>query len=146
MNDRIEKTIELRAPVARVWRALTDHRQFGEWFRARIDQPFAADRSVTAQMTHPGLEDVHWTAEVTAMEPERRFAWRWHPGACKPDDPDEPMTTVEFRLEPTEEGTRLTIVESGFASLPASRRDTAMRENTNGWNIQANNLAEYVAA
>lgn len=148
MVDSIEKTVDLKAPVERVWLALTDHRQFGEWFRAQIDGPFEVGKTVNATMTYPGQEHVRWTAHIVEMKPERRFAFEWHPGVPEADRDytKEPRTRVEFRLEATDNGTRLTIVESGFDALPADRRDKAMRDNTNGWNVQANNLASYVGS
>ena len=49
MTDRIEKRIELKAPVSRVWRALTDHREFGEWFRVKMDGAFCAGRGIARE-------------------------------------------------------------------------------------------------
>lgn len=145
-NDRIEKTIEIRAPVSRVWRALTDSQQFGEWFRVRIDGPFVAGKRSTGHILVPGFEHVTWNAVVQKIEPERVFSYTWHPYAidATKDYSDEAPTLVEFTLEPTSSGTRLTVVESGFSKIPAARRDDAFRANTGGWAIQVENIARYV--
>jgi uncharacterized protein YndB with AHSA1/START domain len=106
MTDRIEKQIELKAPVARVWRALTDHREFGEWFRVKIDGPFVPGEVSRGSVTYPGYEHLKWEAVVKAMEPERLFSFTWHPAAVDPkmDYSKEPQTLVEFRLEKTAGG------------------------------------------
>lgn len=146
MNDRIEKHIELKAPVARVWRALTDHREFGEWFRVRLDGPFVAGQESCGRITYPGYEHVAWRAVVREMVEERRFSFTWHPYAVDPgvDYDDEPPTLVEFRLEPRGDGTLLTVVESGFERLPAHRRDEAFRMNDGGWAEQMRNIRQHV--
>jgi uncharacterized protein YndB with AHSA1/START domain len=145
MSDRIEKVVELKASPARVWRALTDHVEFGQWFRVKIDAPFEVGKPSTGFMTWPGYEDVRWRATVRAMEPEKLFSYTWpHPSDLRADEPDAPETLVEFRLEPVGAGTRLTIVESGFDAVPADRRMKALRSNTEGWDIQAGNVKAHV--
>jgi uncharacterized protein YndB with AHSA1/START domain len=147
MQDRIEKSIELKAPIARVWRALTDHKEFGEWFRVNLAGPFVVGEVSRGETTYPGYEGMKWEATVVAMEPERRFAFEWSP---YPHDDDRdfssaPKTLVEFRLAPTSNGTRLVISESGFDKLPDDpRRVDALRSNTQGWNEQAKNIAAHV--
>src|SRR5690242_16603824 len=129
MNRAIEKVIELRAPVARVWRALTDHREFGQWFRLRLEGPFASGKVVRGQILHPGYEHLTWEATVQKMEPERLFSFTWHPYAIDPavDYSKEPATLVEFKLEPNGSGTRLYLTESGFDMIPEARRIEALR-------------------
>jgi uncharacterized protein YndB with AHSA1/START domain len=146
MTDRIEKTVELKAPVARVWRALTDYQEFGQWFRVRLDGPFVAGQVARGNITHPGYEHLRWEAVVQRMEPERLFSFTWHPYAIDPnqDYSGEPPTLVEFTLEKIATGTRLRIVESGFDKLPAKRRDEAFRMNDRGWSIQIENIAQHV--
>ena len=145
-TDRIEKTIDLKAPVARVWRALTDHVEFGQWFRVRLDGPFAVGEVSRGNIAHPGYEHLSWEAVVQKMEPERLFSFTWHPYAIDPnaDYSGEPSTLVEFTLERIATGTRLRIVESGFDKLPPHRRDEAFRMNDRGWSIQAENVARHV--
>jgi len=146
MTDRIEKTVELKAPVARVWRALADHREFGQWFRVRLEGPFVPGQVARGHITHPGYEHLHWEAVVQRMEPERLFSFTWHPYAIDPnqDYSGEEPTPVEFTLEKTATGTRLRIVESGFDKLPAKRRDEAFRMNDRGWSGQSENIAQHV--
>ena len=148
MTNSITKTTFVKAPIDRVWRAISDHQQFGEWFKVALDQPFAAGQTSTGRITHPGYEHLPWTAEIEAMDPPRRFAFRWHPYAIEPDVDysAEPTTLVEFLLESEADGTRVTITESGFDKLPEARRESALRSNTEGWTIQTENLREYAQA
>lgn len=147
MVDTIVKVIELKAPLSRVWRAISDHKEFGQWFRVKLDGPFKPGSVSTGKMTFPGYEDYPWRAIVERMEPQRLFSFRWHDYEEKSgvDLAEQATTLVEFRLEPTAEGTRLTITESGFEALPDHRRIEVLRDNTEGWNIQANNIAAHVA-
>jgi uncharacterized protein YndB with AHSA1/START domain len=147
MTDRVEKRIELTAPVARVWRALTDYREFGEWFRVRIEGPFVPGQVSRGHITHPGYEHLKWEAVVQAMEPERLFSFTWHPYAIDPkvDYSTEPQTLVEFRLEKSAKGTLLQVTESGFDKIPAGRRAEAFRMNEGGWAQQMKNIERYVA-
>jgi uncharacterized protein YndB with AHSA1/START domain len=147
MSDRIEKHIELKATVSRVWRALTDHREFGEWFRVKLDEPFVPGRVSRGQMTYPGYEHLQWEVVVEKMEPERFFSFTWHPYAVDPkiDYSKEPTTLVEFRLEKTPSGTLLKVTESGFDKMPAGRRLEAFRMNEGGWAQQMKNIERHVA-
>jgi uncharacterized protein YndB with AHSA1/START domain len=151
MQQRIEKRIEIKAPVSRVWRALTDYRQFGEWFRVNLEGPFVVGQVSRGQMTYPGYEHIRWEAVVEKMEPERLFSFRWPHAEShdkehySPDYSGAPTTLVEFRLEKTANGTLLTLTESGFENIPASRREQAFRENDGGWTEQLKNIEKYVA-
>jgi uncharacterized protein YndB with AHSA1/START domain len=138
--------MDLRAPVSRVWKALTDHQEFGKWFRVRLDGPFVPGQVSRGNVTYPGYEHLKWEAVVQKMEPERLFSFTWHPYAVEPnhDYSGEPPTLVEFTVRPTATGTRLTVVESGFDKLPAHRRDLAFHRNEEGWAIQVKNIAEHV--
>lgn len=147
MDHRIEKQIELQAPVSRVWRALTDHREFGQWFGVKLDAPFAPGQPSRGQITHPGYEHIHWEVVVQKMEPERLFSFTWHPYAVDPkkDYSTETPTLVEFRLEKTANGTRLVLTESGFDKIPGDRRLDAFRMNDGGWTQQMKNIEGHVA-
>lgn len=147
MNDRIEKRIELNAPVSRVWRALTDYREFSEWFRVKLDGPFVQGQISTGHITYPGYEHLKWTATVQAIEPERLFSFTWHPHAIDPnvDYSHETPTLVEFKLEKTANGTLLVLTESGFDKIPSDRRLTAFRGNDSGWTEQMKNIERHVA-
>jgi len=157
-TDRIEKQVVLKAPLDRVWRAVSNAEEFGQWFGVRFDGPFVAGTTVTGTMTptavdaevaktqepFAGLSD---TWEIVAVEAPRRLAFRWHPYGGDPDVDysQEPTTLVEFTLAETSEGVLLTIVESGFDALPADRRATAFEANSGGWAIQVELVQKYLA-
>lgn len=146
MNDRIEKQIELKAPISKVWRALTDHREFGEWFRVKLEGPFVPGQVSRGQITYPGYEHLKWEATVQKMEPENLFSFTWHPYAVDPkiDYSNEPPTLVEFTLKKTSNGTLLTVTESGFDNIPSGRRLEAFRMNDGGWAEQMKNIEKHV--
>ena len=147
MENTIEKRIEIAAPVARVWRAITDHREFGEWFRVKLDGPFQVGQPSRGTITYPGYEHVKWEAVVKEIQPEQLFSFTWHPYAVEPgvDYSQEPPTLVEFRLQPTKTGTLLVITESGFDKIPAHRRMEALRMNSGGWEEQTRNISRHVS-
>jgi uncharacterized protein YndB with AHSA1/START domain len=147
MESRIEKRIEIAAPVSRVWQALTDSRQFGEWFLVKLEGPFVAGRPLAGQITHPGYEHVRMEIVVKAIEPETLFSYTWHPYALDPkvDYTKEEPTLVEFRLQPIAGGTLLIVTESGFDKIPSHRRAEAFRMNENGWAQQVKNIQAYVS-
>jgi uncharacterized protein YndB with AHSA1/START domain len=146
-NDRIEKRIELKAPLSRVWRALTDYREFGQWFRVKLEGPFVPGQTTRGHITYPGYEHLKMEVVVQKIEPERLFSYAWHPYAVDPnkDYSQEPSTLVEFRLEKTPTGTLLVVTESGFDKIPSERRLEAFRMNEGGWSIQMQNIENYVA-
>lgn len=144
MTDAIEKTTLIRAPIDRVWRAIADHREFGAWFKVDLDQPFVAGERSTGRMTYPGFEGTPWLAWVKLVEPPHRLTFEWTPGPNVPDDPESaPRTLVEFELQAEGDGTRLRIVESGFDALPEPLRASALRSNTEGWDIQLENVRRH---
>jgi uncharacterized protein YndB with AHSA1/START domain len=148
MEHRIEKRIALKAPISRVWRALTDYREFGEWFRVKLDGPFVAGEVSRGHITYPGYEHIRWEARVVRMEPETLFSFTWHPYAVDPaaDYSGETPTLVEFRLQEIPGGTLLRVVESGFDKIPAGRRMEAFRMNDGGWEEQIKNIENHVDA
>ena len=141
-TDRIEKRVVLRAPRSRVWRAISDAKEFATWFRITLDGAFAAGKTVRGSHDAFKVE-----MRIERIEPERYFSYRWHPYPKDPakDYAEEPMTLVEFTLEEVEGGTALTIVESGFDRIPLARRAEAFRMNTEGWGGQIKNLAAHVS-
>ena len=149
MKDSIEKQILLRAPRARVWRALVDKGEFGTWFRVNFPKgSFKRGERISGRITHPGYEHVTLEIEVVDVEPERRLSYRWHPNAVDPkaDFSSEPTTLVTFTLEDAKGGTLLTVVESGFDKIPLARRDEAFRNNDRGWDGQIKNIERHVTA
>jgi uncharacterized protein YndB with AHSA1/START domain len=148
VENRIEKRIELKAPTSRVWRAITDYREFGQWFRVKLNGPFVVGQVSRGQITYPGYEHLKWEATVQKMEPERLFSFIW-PQSKSLDNPDytnAPTTLVEFRLEKTPTGTLLLLTESGFDNVPADWRLEAFRRNDGGWTEQMKNIEKHVAA
>jgi uncharacterized protein YndB with AHSA1/START domain len=147
-TDRIEKQILLRAPRARVWRALTDAGEFGAWFGVALEGVFAEGARVRGRIAHPDYQHLTMEVLVEKIDAERLFSFRWHPYAVDPkvDYSSEPATLVEFRLEHAEGGTLLTVVESGFDRIPAARRAEAFRRNDHGWAEQLANVERHVSA
>ena len=145
-ENRIEKRVELKAPISRVWRALTDFREFGEWFQVKLESPFVPGKISRGNITHPGYEHIQMEVMVQTMQPQQIFSFTWHPYAIDPkiDYSKEPSTLVEFRLEKTGTGTLLTVTESGFDKIPTDRRFEAFRKNEGGWTQQLENIEAYV--
>lgn len=146
--DCIEKETEISAPVARVWRALTDHSEFGAWFGVKLEAPFRAGEESAGQVTNPGYEHIPWRAVIQQIDPEQYFAFTWHPYAIDPkmDYSKEVPTLVEFRVQPTASGgTRLDLSECGFNDLPPNRYKEAIENHEKGWAQQMKNIAGYVA-
>jgi uncharacterized protein YndB with AHSA1/START domain len=144
--DSLRKQVDIKAPPARVWQALTDHEQFGAWFKVKLDGPFVVGQKAGGQITHPGYEHVRFEALVEEIRPQELFVLRWHPYGIDPqvDYSGEAMTRVEFRLEPLGAGTRLTVTESGFDRIPEHRRAEAFRMNEGGWAQQVENIRRHV--
>jgi uncharacterized protein YndB with AHSA1/START domain len=156
-TDRIEKQVVLHAPLDRVWRAISDSQEFGQWFGVRIDGPFVAGTSVTATITGTTVDEevaemqrphagAKATWQIVAMEPPRRFAYRWHPFSVENVDyGNEPTTLVEFTLSETADGVLLRIIESGFDDIPQSRRADAFEANSGGWAKQTELVRKYLS-
>jgi uncharacterized protein YndB with AHSA1/START domain len=158
MTDRIEKTILLRAPRQRVWRALTDAEQFGSWFGMKLDKPFTPGASVRARVVGTTVdkevakEQEQYAGQpfdimIDRIEPERLFSFRWHPHAVEPgvDYSQEPTTLVEFTLAEAQGGIMLTVSESGFDKIPLERRAKAFAANDGGWAIVVTLIEKYLA-
>ena len=157
-TDRIEKTVLLCAPLKRVWRALSDSTEFGNWFGMRFNAPFAPGATMTAvivpttvnqevaKMQKP-YEGISFEIKIEQMQPERLFSFRWHPGAVEPgiDYASEPTTLVVFTLEQAPDGVQLTVTESGFDRVPLARRAKAFSANEGGWTLMIKLVEEYLA-
>jgi uncharacterized protein YndB with AHSA1/START domain len=157
-TDRIEKTILLRAPLKRVWRALSDSTEFGSWFGMRFNSPFSPGATLTAvivpttvnqevaKMQKP-YEGISFEIKIERIEPERLISFRWHPGAVEPgiDYSFEPTTLVVFTLEKVPDGVQLTVTESGFDQIPLARRAKAFGANEGGWAIVIKLIEEHLA-
>lgn len=166
-TTRIEKTVTLKAPVSRVWRAITDAREFGQWFGIELQGQFVQGKAIAGTFHQEFDEAAVLECQrqlglapspikvpdktltfctVERIEPERYFSFRWIPYGidAEVDPKNEPTTLVEFRLEPTADGTQLTIVESGFENVPIHRRQRAFLMDDVGWSAQAENVKRYV--
>src|ERR1700733_3146551 len=157
-TDRIEKQVVGAAPLDRGWRAIGDSQEFGQWFGVRIDGPFVAGTSVNATLTGTTVDEevaelqrppagAEPTWQSVAVEPPRRFAYRWHPFSVDGgvDYGNEPTTLVEFTLSERADGVLLRIVESGFAAIPATRRADAFEANSGGWAKQTELVRKYLS-
>jgi uncharacterized protein YndB with AHSA1/START domain len=156
-TDRIEKTVLLRASLERVWRALADAGEFGDWFGLELDGAFVPGAQINGrikptkvdpavaemQQKYVGMELALF---VDRVEPMRLLSYRWHPFAVQRDVDysNEPMTLVTFTLEPAEGGTLLRVVESGFDSIPLERRAAAFESNQGGWTIQMQLIEKFL--
>jgi uncharacterized protein YndB with AHSA1/START domain len=149
-TDRIERSVTIDAPRARVWRALTNAEEFGEWFGCDLKgQKFATGQRTRGRITFKGYEHVFFDVKVERMEPEKVFAYRWHPYAVDPkvDYSGEEPTLVTFTLaDASGGGTLLKVVESGFDKVPPGRRMEAFRMNSQGWEGQVDNIVRHLAS
>jgi uncharacterized protein YndB with AHSA1/START domain len=158
VTDRIEKKITLRAPRARVWRALTDFKEFGHWFGVKFEGPFANGARVRGVITPTAVDPVVAKAQtpyeglpfeitIETIEPERVFAFRWHPFAHDKnvDYSGEPTTLVQFTLEDSADGILLSVTESGFDRIPLARRAEAFTANEEGWGMVITLIEKHLA-
>jgi uncharacterized protein YndB with AHSA1/START domain len=157
-TDRIEKKILLRAPLKRVWRALSDSKEFGTWFGVQFDAPFRPGARITGKIVGSAVdaevakaqkqhEHVPFEITIDRIEPERLFSLRWHPHAIEPgiDYSHEPTTLIEFTLEEVPNGVLLTVSESGFDQIPLARRAKAFTANEQGWGMVITLVEKYLA-
>lgn len=133
--SRIDRTIELKAPPDRVWRALTNVEELSKWFQVRIEGDISSGTEVWMTSVHPQHAGQRFRVRFAEMTPPHRFVWEWHPGEVDPsvDYSREPRTTVTFTLEPSERGTRLTVSETGFDEISLARRAKVYKDNSQGW-------------
>jgi len=154
---KIEKKVLLKASQSRVWRAISDSRQFGTWFGMKVDGPFVAGERVKGAIAPTKVDPEIAKAQepyagtpfelvIETVEPERLFSFRWHPCAVDPnvDYSKEPMTLVTFRLDPQDGGVMLTVTETGFENVPLERRAAAFEANDGGWTAQCELVEKYL--
>jgi len=138
--DRIERTISVAHPPAKVWDAITTAEGLGTWF----------GHKATVDLRVGGVAQVTWDGEAThelrieRLEPPRVLGWTWGIFGLPEDDPRR--TYVEFTLEPDASGTRLTVVETGFAQLPSDLHSGAYPANAEGWLRELDELVDYLNA
>jgi uncharacterized protein YndB with AHSA1/START domain len=139
--DRIERTVEIAHPPSKVWAALTTAESLGTWF---------GDAGASIELRPGGAARLRWTSgdavtmRVERVEEPAVFGFTWPINGLADDDPRR--TYVEFTLTPTGTGTRLTVVESGFAQLTDDAYRTAFEGNTEGWASELGELVEHLAA
>jgi uncharacterized protein YndB with AHSA1/START domain len=144
-KDSIEREIEIKAPVAKVWKALTDAQLFGRWFNAQLASAFITGKTTKARNTTKGFE-MDMEFHVKAITPESYFSYAWTPFPLDRtiDYSKEEPTLVEFWLEPTSTGTLLKVKESGFTKIIASRRAKAFEMHSGGWEAQLKNIEKFL--
>lgn len=143
----IKRVIELSAPIHQVWLALTDHEQFGDWFKVRLDSPFQVGKVSAGEVTYPGYEGMKFWARPEVMDSPTCFQFIWPiEETTSPDDPHlmSKTTHVEFCLSEQDTGTTLTLCESGFEKLYEEIRDRAFAQNSEGWDAQMGNIEQYL--
>ncbi|WP_175903678.1 SRPBCC family protein [Burkholderia seminalis] len=157
-TDRIEKQVQLAASPERVWEAVSNSGEFGQWFGVAFDGPFAAGQPLFGRITPTRVDDDVARAQepyagtvfeivVDRIEPQQLFSFRWHPFAIDPhfDYASEPMTLVTFTLAAQAGGTLLTVAETGFDQLIEARRAKAREMNDQGWAAQMRLITQYLA-
>ena len=138
--DRIERTVELAHPPKKVWAALTTAEGLGTWF----------GHQATIDLRPGGTGQMTWTSgdkaemRIERVDEPTIFGFTWHIYGLPAEDPRR--TYVEFTLEPVDTGTRLTVVESGFAQLPDEDYRKAFSSNTEGWASELGELVDYLNA
>jgi uncharacterized protein YndB with AHSA1/START domain len=138
--DRIERTISVTQPPEKVWAAITTAEGLGTWF----------GQKATVDLRVGGLAHLTWDGGYThelrieRLEPPRVFGWTWAITGLPEGDPRR--TYVEFTLEPDAAGTRLTMVETGFAQLPSDLHSGAYGGNAEGWQRELDELVGYLNA
>jgi uncharacterized protein YndB with AHSA1/START domain len=146
-TDRIERKVLIKAPRSRVWRAVSDAGEFGDWFGVNFKgKNFEAGKHIQGMITYPGYEHLNMDVLVEQIVPEQLLSWRWHPAAIDPkvDYSQEPTTLVVFELQEVDGGTMLTVIESGLDKIPLARRADVFRMNSSGWDQQMENIKKHV--
>jgi uncharacterized protein YndB with AHSA1/START domain len=156
--DRITKQVLLRASHARVWRALTDAKEFGAWFGMKCAGSFTPGALIRGTIVPTSVDPAVATAQqpyegmpfeitIEHIEPQRLFSFRWHPFAIERgvDYSHEPTTLIEFVLEDVPDGILLTVTESGFDRVPLARRAKAFAANEGGWTMVMTLIEKYLA-
>lgn len=133
--SRIDRAIEIAAPVDRVWRALTNAAELSAWFQVTIDGEMAVGHEVWMTSTHSEHAGQRFRVRIVEMASPNRLVWEWHPGMVDPavDYSHEPRTRVTFTLEAAGRGTRLSVSETGFDEISIERRARVYKDNREGW-------------
>jgi len=145
VENTIEKQIEIKAPVAKVWKALTDSKLFGQWFGVNLHSEFVAGKTTKGRNTSKGFE-MEMVFHIKDINPQSYFSYAWIPFPMDQsfDYSKEEPTLVEFFLEQSATGTLLKVKESGFNKITASRRAEAFKMHTGGWEAQLKNIEKFL--
>lgn len=141
--DQITRMADFPLPVERVWRAITDPEELSSWFSDHVQMVFQVGQEIVFKWDQYGTA----SGRIELIEAPQRFAFRWRAHNVPNEEPltDANSTLVTFTVTPTTEGSRLTVVESGFANLPQSIRVRTFQENTSGWRAEFEDLQAYLA-
>ena len=141
VQNEIRRTITLPASRDKVWDALTNPAKIAKWFGDRVE----FDNLVVGEMMLFGWEEDLVRGVIANVSPKSHFAYKWEAGRNNLDTPFEEMTTtlVAFNLEEVPEGTRLTMVETGFSALPSELKLWQFKENNSGWDAELQDLQNY---
>lgn len=139
--DSIEHTISIPAPIERVWDAITQAEQMLEWFGTRVEVDFREGGMLVF-----GWDDDVNIGRIETIRKPHEFVYRWRSYTSDISTPidDLPSTVVRFTLEETEDGTQLTMQETGFAALPPELYKTSMASNSSGWTVELKELEDYL--
>jgi uncharacterized protein YndB with AHSA1/START domain len=145
-ENTIERSIEIKASIEKVWQALTNAKQFGQWFNVSLESDFEVGKTTYGKNTLKGFE-MKMSFHVKEIKPKSYFSYAWIPFPIDQsfDYTKEEPTLVEFFLEATTTGTQLTVKESGFTKITASRRAEAFKMHSGGWEAQLKNIEVFVA-
>lgn len=144
-ENSIERQIEIKAPVGKVWKALTDAKLFGQWFGVNLHSEFVPGKTTKGRNTSKGFE-MDMTFHIKELKPQSYFSYTWIPFPIDQtfDYSKEECTLVEFFLEEIATGTLLKVKESGFNKITASRRAEAFKMHSGGWEAQLRNIEKFV--
>lgn len=142
VQDRIERVLTLRAPRARVWKAITEPAGLSQWLGNRAEVDLRPGGELILEWPEHGI----YRCRIVTVEPPHRFAYRWYMTGMNSEEAVEtgPSTLVEFSLKEVPEGTMLTLVESGFAAFPADIAAKSYHHSVEGWAIELGELAAYL--
>ncbi|MFJ4923043.1 SRPBCC family protein [Streptomyces sp. NPDC088725] len=143
-DDRVEREISIAAPVERVWSVLTEPEHVGRWFGMGAPTPIDLRPGGIMRLDHGKGHDFPTT--IVTVDPPHCFSYRWASGYPGVVADEGNSTLVEFTLVPEGDGTRLRVVESGFADLvvpEATRHDASRESHTTGWATMTERLQQY---
>jgi len=144
MQDSIERSITINAPVERVFHAITDPQELTRWFPDGVEGTIEPGERPVLDFSEYGKSQIY----VVAKDAPNYFAYRWVPGTSTVDavGTEDVLsvhnTLVEFRLEATANGTSVVLRESGFATFPPAIAESALKENTGGWDYMIDRLGK----